>query len=174
MSTRTININPDLIMPARLDWPSAIGNLLLNYGTLDFLVFCFLKDHLSAEEFAKVRDWHFKDRLGRIAQHLQEAKCPVEQQNQFAELVRQLEPIRELRNHIAHGHMYLRIDEETRQLTATVFQAKDLGLGWTPDANHVEFPELLADLNTLNELIQSFQNLAGFKPSGFNTAPAPS
>ena len=165
-------MNPVPIVSARLDWPSAVGNFLLNYGTLDFLVFCFLKDHLPPEEFAKVKDWHFKDRLGRIAQHLQEAKCPAEQQNEFAQLFRRLEPIRELRNHIAHGHMYFRIDEETRQPTVTVFRAKDLDTGWTPDAKHVEFPELLAALKTLTELIESFQSLAGFKPSGFTTASA--
>jgi len=156
-------MNPVPITPAHLNWPSTIGNLLLNYGTLDFLVFCFLRDQLSPEEFAKVRDWHLKDRLRRIAQHLQEVKCPAEQQNEFAQLARRLEPIRELRNHIAHGHMYFRIDEETKQLTVTVFRAKDLDTGWTPDAKHVELPELLAGLKTLNELIESFQSIAGFK-----------
>lgn len=158
-------MNPVPIEPARLDWPSAIGNFLLNYGTLDFLVFCFLKDHLSPEEFAKVRNWHLKDRLRRIAQHLQEAKCSIEQQNEFAHLAGRLEPIRELRNHIAHGHMYFRFDEETRQPTVTVFRAKDVDTGWTPDAKHVEFPELLTGLETLNELIEGFQRVAGFKPS---------
>src|SRR5205085_9794035 len=93
------------IVPARLDWPSTIGNFLLNFGTLDFLVFCFLKDHLSVEEFAKVKGWHFKDRLDRITQHMQEAKNPVEQQQEFAQLVTRLMPLRELRNHIAHGHL---------------------------------------------------------------------
>ena len=44
------------ITPARLDWPSAIGHFLLNYGTLDYLVFVFLKDHLSPDEFANVRN----------------------------------------------------------------------------------------------------------------------
>ncbi len=151
------------ITPARLDWPSAIGNLLLNYGTLDFLVFCFLKDHLSPEEFARVKNWHFKDRLSRIAQHLLEAKCPAGQQNEFDQLLRRLEPIRDLRNHIAHGHMYFRIDEETKKPKVTVLRAKDLDTGCNPDTKHVEFSELLTGLKTLNDLAEDFQRIAGFK-----------
>ena len=156
-------MNPVPILPARLDWPSAIGNFLLNFGTLDYFVFCFLKDHLSATEFDKTKEWHLKDRLSRIAQHMQEAKFPAELQRECAELVTRLEPIRELRNHIAHGHMLWRLDEKTKQPTVTVFKAKDLDTGFLPDAKHVEFAELLAGLNTLNELIAQFQSLTGFK-----------
>ncbi len=154
------------IVPSRLDWPSTIGSFLLNYGTLDYFVFCFLKDHLAPEEFDKVKEWHFKDRLERIIQYLQEAKFPAEQQRDFTQLVARLEPIRELRNHIAHGHMYFRVDEKTQKPTVTLFMAKDLDTGWMPDAKHVEFPELLAALKTLNELIEKFQWLAGFQEEG--------
>ena len=34
-------MNP--ILSARLDWPSAIGNFILNYGALDWHVFVFLE-----------------------------------------------------------------------------------------------------------------------------------
>ena len=156
-------MNPVPILPARLDWPSAIGNFLLNFGTLDYFVFCFLKDHLSVDEFDKVKEWHFKDRIDRVGQHMQEAKFPAEQQREFAELVTRLEPIRELRNHIAHGHMLWRLDEKTKQPTVTVFKAKDLDTGSMPDAKHVEFAELLAALKTLTGLIEDFQRLAGFQ-----------
>lgn len=147
------------IAPSRLDWPSAIGNFLLNFGTLDFFVFCFLKDHLSPEEFAKLKDWHLNDRLRRIAQQLKEAKYPDEKQKEFAELFMRLEPIRELRNHIAHGHMYSRFDEETNEIKVSVFKAKDLDTGWTPGAKHVEFSELLEGLKMLDELIERFQSI---------------
>jgi hypothetical protein len=159
-------MNPVPIIPARLDWPSAIGNFLLNYGTLDYFVFCFLKDHLSVEEFAKVKEWHLKNRLDRIAQHLQEKTFPAEQQKEFAQLVTRLEPIRELRNHIAHGHMYCRIDEVTKQLAVTLFKAKDVDTGFEPGAKHVEFPELLTALSTLRELTEGFERLAGFIEEG--------
>ena len=155
-------MNPVPILPDRLDWPSAIGNFLLNYGTLDYFVFCFLKDHLPPEEFAKLKE-PLKDRLKKIVKHMQEAKFSEKQQKEFAKLVTRLEPIRELRNHIAHGHMYCRVDDETKKPTVTVFRAKDLDTGFLPDAKHVEFAELLAALKTLNELIEKFQSLAGFK-----------
>ena len=58
--------------------------------------------------------------------------------------------------------MYVRLDSETLKPTVTVFQAKDVDTGWMPDSKHVEFAELLAGLKTLNELIELFQQLAGF------------
>lgn len=155
--------NPVPILPARLDWPSAIGNFLLNFGTLEYFVFCFLKDNLNEVEFAKVKEWHLKSRLDRIAQHLREAKRPAKEQQQFGQLVNRLEPLRELRNHIAHGHMYCRIDEVTKRPAVTVFKAKDLDTGFEPGAKHVEFPELLAALGMLRELTEGFERLAGFE-----------
>ena len=152
------------ILPARLDWPSTIGNFLLNYGTLDYFVFLFLEDNLSPDEFAKVKEYHFKDRIERITQHLKDARYSVEQQTAFARLAERLEPIRELRNHIAHGHMYMRRDGKMQNPTITVFKAKDLDTGFLPDSKHLEFPELLAGLKSLNELIEELQRIAGFCP----------
>jgi hypothetical protein len=137
------------ILPARLDWPSAIGNFLLNYGTLDHYVFGFLKDHLSPDEFARFKERRFKERVHRITQHLREEQYPAEQQAAFARLVERLDPIRELRNHIAHGHMYVRFDSETQKPTVTLFKAKDVDTGLLPDSKHVEFAELQSALTTL-------------------------
>jgi hypothetical protein len=92
------------ILPARLDWPSAIGNFLLNFGALEYFVFVFLKDGLTPEEFSKVKEWHFKDRLNRIARLLAERRYPAVTQKEFTQLVERIEQLRELRNHIAHGH----------------------------------------------------------------------
>ena len=47
------------IISDSLDWSSAIGQFLIKYGTLDYFVFVFLKDHLATEEFANVKEWHF-------------------------------------------------------------------------------------------------------------------
>ncbi|MEY4918395.1 MAG: hypothetical protein RL616_2308 [Verrucomicrobiota bacterium] len=150
-------------MPARLDWPSAIGNFLLNFGTLDYLVFVFLKDHLSSDEFAIVREWHFKDRVTRMGEQLKAANYPADQQATFARLVERLNPIRELRNHIAHGHFYLRFDPETQKPIVSVFKAKDLDTGFLPDSKHLEFTELQAALSTLTELTEGFKRFAGFE-----------
>ena len=55
---------------------------------------------------------------------------------------------------------------ETQKPTVTVFKAKDLDTGLSPESKHVEFAELQAALGTLNALIEEFQRLAGFKTAG--------
>lgn len=158
-----MKIEPLQILPARWDWPSAIGNFILNFGSLDYFVFVFLKDHLPTAEFNKVRDWHLKDRLARIARHLKEENCPAEQQAAFASIVSRLEPLRELRNQIAHGHLMVRFDEESSQPKITVFQGKDLDTALLPAAKHVTFEEILAAFKLLLELCEEFQRFAGFE-----------
>ena len=59
-------------MPARWDWPSTIGSFILLFGTLEYFVIVFLKDRLTSDEFLKIREWHFKDRLARIARLLKD------------------------------------------------------------------------------------------------------
>lgn len=80
------------ILPNRLDWPSAIGNFLLNFGTLEYLVFGFLKDHLRPEEFDRVKERHLKDRLNRIEQQLRDEGYPPHEQKAFAVLVEEQKP----------------------------------------------------------------------------------
>ncbi len=53
------------ILPIRLHWPSTLGNFLLNFGTLDYFVVVFLKDHLASEKFERIKNLHFKDRIIR-------------------------------------------------------------------------------------------------------------
>ncbi|HWV98764.1 MAG TPA: hypothetical protein VNZ64_03625 [Candidatus Acidoferrum sp.] len=149
------------ILPAQLDWPSAVGSFILNFGTLDHLLFVFLQDHLPPDEFATGKQWHFKDRLSRIAQYLKEAGYPAAKQTAYATLLTFIEPIRALRNHIAHGHLYLRIDPKTQTPALTLFQAKDLDKSLTPDSNHVAFDELLTASETLTRLNEQLQQLCG-------------
>lgn len=151
------------IVPSRLDWPSAIGNFLLNFGTLDYFVFCFLKDNLAEDEFTKVREWHFKDRVERVGQVLHASGAPDKKQREFKYLVERLKPIRELRNHLAHGHLLMSLEEQTLKPSVTIFQAKDLDNQRMAEAKHVEFPELLDALKELTELIEGFERLAVFK-----------
>jgi hypothetical protein len=153
---------PVPILPDRLDWPSAIGNFLLNFGALEYFVFVFLNDRLSPEEFVRMRELHLKARLDRIAKYLSENGYPQAEQKAFANLTASLDPIRELRNHIAHGHMYCRIDRNTGKPVVTVLKAKDLDMEHAPKTKHLEFSELQNALTTLTKLIEEFQRLAGF------------
>ncbi len=156
-------MNPVPILPNRLDWPSAIGNFLLNFGTLEYLVFVFLKDHLRPEEFDRVKDYHLKDRLNRIEQQLKQEGYPMDEQRAFAVLVEAIRPIRDLRNRLAHGHLYTRYDVQTKKWSVSVFQAKDVDTGFLPTSRHVEFEDLVSALEGITELIEKLQRFAGFK-----------
>jgi hypothetical protein len=156
------------ILPARLDWPSAIGNFLLNFGTLEYFVFVFLKDSLTPEEFAKVKEWHFKDRLNRIARLLVEGRYPTAKHDEFTQLVERIEQLRELRNHIAHGHMLLRVDPDTTTPTVTLFKAKDLDREALPDSKHLNFDELRTSLTMLTEVIEHLGKLVDVQTTTFS------
>lgn len=157
-------MNADPVLPDRLDWPSAIGNFLLIFGTLEYFVFVFLKDHLPPEEFDRVKEHHLKDRLNRIEQQLRDEGYPEHEQRAFAALVEAIGPIRDLRNRLAHGHLYSRYDVQTQKWSVTVFQAKDVDTGFLPGSKHVEFGDLVTALKRLTELIEELQRFVGFKP----------
>lgn len=157
-------INAVPIMPARLDWPSAIGSFLLSFGMLEYFVFVFLKDHIAEDQFDKVKEWHLKDRLDEIAEYLKnENYSPVEQAS-FEALVGRVAPMRELRNHIAHGQMNVRFAPDTMKPSVTLLKAKDVDNAGMPATRHLEFAELEAALETIAQLNQEFERLAGFKP----------
>ncbi len=156
-------MNPISILPERLDWPSAIGNFLLNFGTLEYLVFAFLKDHLQPEEFDRIKEYHLKDRLNRIEQQLKQEGYPMDEQRAFAVLVEAIRPIRDLRNRLAHGHLYSRYNAQTKKWSVTVFEAKEVDAGFLPTSTHVEFEDLVTALGRLTELIEGLQRFAGFK-----------
>jgi hypothetical protein len=141
-----------------------IGSFLLSFGMLEYFVFVFLKDRLPQDEFDKVRDWHLKNRLTRIARCLKDENRTVEEQTVFTDLVERLEPLRELRNHMAHGHMNVRFDPGTKKATVTLLKAKDVDNADMPATRHLEFAELEAALGTIAQVNQEFERLAGFKP----------
>lgn len=151
------------IVPARLDWPSAIGSFLLSFGTLEYFVCAFLKDHLAPDEFDKVKEWHLKDRLARIAQYLKESNRSPAEQATFADLVKRVEPMRDLRNHVAHGQMHLRIDPKSGEAAVTLVKAKEADDAFSPSTRSLRFSELEHALSTLSALIREFEHLAGFE-----------
>src|SRR4051812_3553501 len=117
-------MNP--IFPARLDWPSAIGNFLINYGVMDWLLFVFLERRLPPEQFAKVGNEHFKERVARVRKLIATGEFSMEQQQAFERLFTRLESVRNLRNHLAHGHMLVRIPEGGKLPVLSLSLPKDL------------------------------------------------
>ncbi len=63
---RIANPNHAPGIPARLDWPSMVGNFVLNFGTLDLHLQDFLESHLAPAEFNTLCKRHFQDRVDRM------------------------------------------------------------------------------------------------------------
>ena len=165
------NLKPIPILPERLDWPSLIGNFILNFGYLEYLTFAFLKGRLPAAEFEQLRDQHLKDRTLYIQNLLEQKKTGAKLQASFAKLAKQIESLRLIRNHIAHGHPY--VDIEAKEPTLVILQAKDIGTGHLPATNRLKFSELLAASTLLIKVTERFKTFAGFGPSEAFTVGVP-
>jgi len=145
----------------RLDWASAIGLFIINFGQLDLDVQNFLETNLSPEEFARFKDRHFRDRVERIREHVHQPGFPVEKRDEFEKLVLRLEPIREIRNHIAHGLMHMALAEDLKTWTLTLSLPRDMDGSNSPEARHLTFAELLKVSTDLTNLTDDFKKWDG-------------
>src|SRR5947207_1453829 len=100
-------------LPTRLDWPSTIGLFIINFGMLDYLVFDFMEKRLPQEQFSKSKGEGLNDRIKRIKRNISEGDFSAESKESFEKFFNRLKPIRELPNHIAHGHMLTRLNPAT-------------------------------------------------------------
>jgi hypothetical protein len=148
------------VVPARLDWPSAIGNFILNYGVLDWHVLVFLEARIPSDEFAKIKGKHFQDRIALVKSLAASDQHSDEQRQAFGKFFTRLDPIRELRNHIAHGHLLSRWQEDTKTWQILLALPKDLDVLNAPETRLLEFGELTKALAELPELIEEFKKLS--------------
>lgn len=142
-------------------WASAIGYFLINFGMLDWLVFVFLERRMSPGDFAKIREEHLKDRIVRVQRLIGEQPLSKERQRAFVEFFARLEPIRELRNHIAHGHLQVRMVEDCKTWVLELSVPKDLDASYATGTRHLGIGELTQALSDLSELIDEFQKITG-------------
>ncbi len=149
------------ILPNRLDWSSAIGLFLINYGQLDWQLFVFLESRMPAEQFAKIKSEPFHERVARVKKLVSEGDYSPEQKEAFAKFFVRLDPIRQLRNLIAHGHMLLRLREHGQTPVLTLSLPKDLDAVDAPDSQHIDFQQMTAALTELTDLIEEFQRVSG-------------
>ena len=145
----------------RLDWANAIGLFILNFGTLDLHVQDYLENNLSPEEFAKFKSCHFRDRVERIKAHVSQAGYEPEKWQAMAEFFSRLEPVRELRNHIAHGLLRLTLADDKKAWTITLSLPRDMDGSNSPEARHLTFEKLLNTSTELTALIEDFMKLFG-------------
>jgi hypothetical protein len=148
------------LMPARMHWSYATGNFMLNFSTLDLHVQDYLENNLPPEDFVRIKERPFYDRVERIKEHVSQATYAAEKTQQFAEFFRRLDPIRELRNHIAR-YSANRAGSGSENLGSDIVLPRDLDGSSSPDALHLEFRELTKALGELTELIEEFNKLTG-------------
>jgi hypothetical protein len=89
------------------------------------------------------------------------ARTP-EQKAAFASFFERVDPIRNLRNHIAHGHMLVKKNLDGKSFDLTLSQPKDLNSNYAPGTRHLSFQDLIKATTELGKLIQEFQTLTGF------------
>ena len=79
----------------------------------------------------------------------------------MAQFFARLEPVRELRNHIAHGLLRITLAEDQKTPVLTLSLPKDLDGSNPPDAQHLTHQELLTASTALTDLIADFKHLFG-------------
>lgn len=149
------------IVPDQLTWASSIGLFIINFGTLDLHIQDYLENHLATEEFAKFKRRHFRDRVDRIKAHVGQAGFEPEKRQARDEFFARLEPIRELRNHIAHGLLRLTQAGDNTTWTVTLSLPWDLDGADSPEARHLTFVELCEASAALTDLCEDFMELFG-------------
>jgi len=144
-----------------LDWSSAIGLFIINFGTLDLLAQDFLQSILPPDEFTRFRDRCFHDRITRLKEHVTAADYPPEKKQAMAQFFARLEPVRELRNHIAHGLLRIGLAEDLKTPVLTLSLPRHLDGSNSPDTRHLTYQELSTASTALADLIEDFKNLFG-------------
>ncbi|MFO1514978.1 MAG: hypothetical protein U1F83_19065 [Verrucomicrobiota bacterium] len=115
-----------------------------------------MENSLPAEEFARFKDRHFQDRIERIQKHVQQPGFSAAKREQFEQWAARLGPIREIRNHIAHGLLRLSLAEDEKTLALTISLPSDIDGSNSPEARHMTFEELLKASTELINLTESF------------------
>jgi hypothetical protein len=166
-------MNSDLLLPVRLDWPSTIGTFLLGFGNLDSGVFSFLEGRMTPDKFVKIKNSSFQDRIKLVKDLVQNGDFSSEQKLGFDKFFTRLDPIRELRNHIAHGYILLRFEKPGKPPVLTLSLPKELDSSVNPQSRQVELQELIQSLGKLTELIEEFHQLSGdwSKPEVYEIRP---
>tara|TARA_R110002096_G_scaffold225239_1_gene414489 strand:+ start:82 stop:609 length:528 start_codon:yes stop_codon:yes gene_type:complete len=168
-----LRIEDAMILPARLDWPSAVGNFILEFGSMEWTLLAFLKQHLPMYEFKRVRDLHFKDRMSATSDYLNEEDYPLEVQEAFARFVEDIEPIRKLRNQLAHGHLTMIQDHAAASgetpSKVTLSLPRDLDRPYNAETWNMEFSELKKGLQRLYELSGEMDRISKFEPETPNS-----
>lgn len=140
-----------------------IGQLLMNFGILDQLVFNVLQNELPEQDYAPMKKWHLTDRVERMIELLNakdESKAHQEQLKLWHEA---FFPARDLRNHLVHGYLLLTASPERKTVYLRIRQARDWDENAGEGVSEIGFDELNQCFERLNALITQLQTWAGFE-----------
>ena len=153
------------IFPKQLDWFSAVGMFILNFGNLEWLMLCFLEKQLSDEEFQRCKNLHFKDRMERVEVELRALGEPGNQSITISEMMASLDELRILRNHIAHGNLNISMEQGNEGYVSLALP-RDLDKPFDGDCRQLKLSELKVAVNRLNRANEAFKQLSRFgKPT---------
>ncbi|MBI5692386.1 MAG: DUF429 domain-containing protein [Verrucomicrobia bacterium] len=144
------------IFDRTLTWSSAIGLFLLNFGHLEFLVLAYLEKQLGAAELERVRAKPFSEKVERVGGLFGRT---ANERGAFAAFIRALGPVRELRNHLAHGYLQVVRRPETVAPVIGITRTVDFGGISSEETRHLTFDELVRALSALKEVTEEFGRL---------------
>jgi len=147
---------PIPIIDGSLNWSSAIGLFMLNFGHLEFQVLVYLEKHLSAAEFEKMRARPFKERVDRAAELFGRTAAKREE---FAAFVGSLTPVRELRNRLAHGYLEFLLLPGSKVPIIGITRTADFNGEFAAETRHLTFDQLTGQLSALANVTRRFCEL---------------
>ncbi len=86
---------------------------------------------------------------------------PIEKKQAIAQFFDRLDPLREIRNHIAHGVLRIALAEDHKTPVLALSLPKELDGSNSPDSQHLTHQDLSSATTALTDLIENFQNLFG-------------
>lgn len=136
---------------------------MLSFGSLEYMVLAFLKDHLPEGEFETLKKRGFADRILSVAKIFESTQPSQMERDSFEHLITRIKPLRELRNQIAHGLMHARFAPETGELKLVLLRALDIDAAHVPETREVEFIELAKALEEIGVVGRELEKFIGFK-----------
>ena len=148
------------VLPQNIDWPSFIGNFILNYGALDLALTDVLKRRLPEECWNALTKKSFHERVLRLGKLAGEQPEMIAQKQQWDSLIHSLKPLRDFRNLLAHSTLVHTLSEDGRTVTQTLSFTDDVSAS-KDERQRVTFEELLSQAAVLADIIGELLSLDG-------------
>lgn len=136
------------IFSPNLNWSSVIGLFLLNFAALEIVLLELLKSRMKAEAWNALKKESFHDRVLRLR------RLGTEKPAQAIEdgLMKRLEAVRDLRNHLAHSTLVNTFSEDLKSCEQRLVMIKDYVFN-EDGGREVSMEELLKRNKDLADLV---------------------